>query len=70
MRVVRTKRKYDIVLDFKIVRICKVFDLEESALPFSRHPVSKVYILVLLINNDNHRSPAPGHSPMMASIFE
>ena len=46
--VVRTKRKYDIVLDFKILRICKVLDMEELFYLF--HTIlCKVYDLVLLI---------------------
>ena len=49
--VVRTKRKYDIVLDFKILRICKVLDMEELFYLF--HTIlCKVYDLVLLIYDE------------------
>ena len=49
--VVRTKRKYDIVLDFKILRISKVLDMEELFYLF--HTIlCKVYDLVLLIYDE------------------
>ena len=49
--VVRTKRKYDIVLDFKILRICKVLNMEELLYLF--HTIlCEVYDLILLIYDE------------------
>ena len=49
--VVRTKCKYDIVLDFKILRICKVLNMEELLYLF--HTIlCEVYDLILLIYDE------------------